>query len=246
MSTEQLLQKIGENPDRTPRHVGMILDGNRRWAAANKLAFAQGYELGAERADQLCHWALQAGVEVLSLWTWSMENFQRDSVQQEFMMALFRRYLTKALKDDFMIENEVCFKAIGRIDLMPEDIQELVKKVEERTAGFSRLTLYGCIAYGGRQEIVDATTRIVQDVSSGALSADAIDAELISQYVYPLKCPPDLIIRTGGDNRTSGFLLWHADYAEWYFSEKLFPDFDQHDFLQAIVDYQQRDRRFGR
>ncbi len=242
----QLKNDIINSRERIPQHVGVIMDGNRRWAQKHMLSLLKGYSSGAEQADDLCHWAMGLGIKVLSLWAWSTENFNRDDDQKSFIMDLFREYLSRYLKNDFLVNNNIEFKAIGRIDWMPADIQNLAHELEDKTKGCTAMRLQGCIAYGGQQEIVDSVREIAAEVKAGKITLENIDAALLTQKMYFSTPDPDLVIRTGGECRTSGFLLWHSDYSEWFFSDKLFPDFTETDFLMAVSEYQQRQRRFGK
>jgi len=246
LNAEDLLRQIHGRPDDIPRHVGVILDGNRRWAKQNKLALLKGYEVGAQRADDLCRWAMAADIHMLSLWTWSTENFNRPEDQVKGMMDLFRFYLKRYLNSSFLADHEIRFRIVGKVEMMPADIQQMAHELEEKTRHFDRMILNGCMAYGGRQEVVDAVSRIVARAAAGELAETDVTFDLLNAHMYYDDLNADLIIRTGGDRRTSGFLLWHTDYSEWYFSEKLFPDLTQEDFLTAVRDFQQRERRFGK
>ncbi|OIP96479.1 di-trans,poly-cis-decaprenylcistransferase [Candidatus Wirthbacteria bacterium CG2_30_54_11] len=239
------LEQIRSRPDRIPAHVGVIMDGNRRWAREHHLPLKEGYVKGAEKSEELFTWALDAGVRELSIWVWSTENFNRDQGQVRFMMNLFSRYIKKALKDQTFRDKMARVRFIGRVDLMPNDIQKLAHELEEETAHFDRLTINVCMAYGGRDEIVQAAREIAREVKKGTLSPDAIDEKLFFRYLAYQGVEPDLIIRTSGEERTSGFLLWHTAYSEWYFEPKYMPALTVDDFYTAILDYQGRERRFG-
>jgi tritrans,polycis-undecaprenyl-diphosphate synthase [geranylgeranyl-diphosphate specific] len=246
LNAEELLRHIHDQPDGVPRHVGVILDGNRRWAKQNKLALLKGYEVGARRADDLCRWAMGADIRMLSLWTWSTENFGRPQDQVKGMMDLFRYYLKRYLESGFLEEHEIRFRVVGKVGLMPDDIQRMAHELEDKTRRFDKMILNGCIAYGGRQEVVDACRDLAAKVAAGTLAPEEISVDLLNAHMYYDDLAADLIIRTGGDRRTSGYLLWHTDYSEWYFVDKLFPDLTEEDFLSAILDYQRRERRFGK
>lgn len=242
---QALRQQIINSKNPVPGHLAMVMDGNRRWAKANKLKLMLGHDGGAKKADALCRWAMDIGVRELSLWAFSTENFKRDQAQIDYLMEILREYIKRYLTDDFLAEHQIQVKFMGQLHRLPPDLQTMVQAMEKKTAGNTGMRLNGCIAYGGRQEIVDAMSAIAKAVAVGELSPSEITMETLSAHMYPFAKAPDLIVRTGGEQRTSGFLLWHSDYTEWYFSDILFPDFTEADFYHAVANYQARERRFG-
>ncbi|HNT30499.1 MAG TPA: polyprenyl diphosphate synthase [bacterium] len=245
-SQTDLLKKVLADPERLPRHVGVVLDGNRRWAKANGLSIRKGYEVGAKKCEELLHWAHEAGIRIISIWVWSTENFKRSQSQVNFMMKLFKTYMRKALKDHFVPQEQTRIKFIGRLDMMNSDLQLLARDLEEETKDNRGLQINVCMAYGGRNELVDAARHLAEKVKRGELRVKNIDEKALTAATYYDGPDIDLVIRTSGEQRTSGFMLWHTAYSEWYFEKKHFPDLEKKDFLQAIYEYQQRDRRFGR
>ncbi len=246
-----LLHQIKGKP--IPEHVAVILDGNRRWAARHKLEPWEGHRLGAKKAEEFLRWCLKLGVKTTTLYTFSTENFMRPKREVEELMELFEEYLNKLLYDPKLrgdIEKyRVKIKVIGRRDLLPDRLRRLVEKVEESTKDFGDHYLNLAIAYGGRAEIIDAAREIARRVRDGELSPEDIDESIFEKFLYTSHLPnpdPDLIIRTSGEERLSGFLLWQSAYSELCFMDVYWPDFREIDFLRAVRTYQRRVRRFGR
>ncbi len=246
-----LLHQVEGRP--IPEHVAVILDGNRRWAAKHRLRPWEGHRFGAEKAEEFLRWCLKLGVKTTTLYIFSTENFMRSREEVEELMELFEKYLNKLLYDPKVrgdIEKyRVRVKVIGRRDLLPGRLRDLVEKVEESTRHFDGRYLNLAIAYGGRAEIVDAAREIARRIKDGELSPEDVDEGLFEKFLYTSHLPnpdPDLIIRTSGEVRLSGFLLWQSAYSELCFIDVYWPDFREIDFLRAIRTYQQRVRRFGR
>ena len=246
-----LLHQIKDKP--IPEHVAVILDGNRRWAARRKLEPWEGHRLGAEKAEEFLRWCLRLGVKTTTLYTFSTENFMRSKREVEELMKLFEEYLNKLLYDPKLrgdIEKyRVKVTVIGRRDLLPDRLRRLVEEVEESTKDFGDHYLNLAIAYGGRAEIIDAARELARRVREGDLSPEDIDESVFEKFLYTSHLPnpdPDLIIRTSGEVRLSGFLLWQSAYSELCFMDVYWPDFREIDFLRAIRTYQRRVRRFGR
>lgn len=232
-----------------PNHIALILDGNRRWAISHGLPPWLGHRKGADKVEELLNWCLELGIKTVTLYVFSTENFHRPKREVEELMKLFEECLERLLKDERIYKHEVKVKAIGRIHLLPPRIQELLKKVEEKTKNFDKFYLNIAIAYGGRAEITDAVRKIAYDVKMGKLKPEDINERIIEHYLYTAHLPnpePDLIIRTSGEERLSGFLLWQSAYSELCFLDVHWPDFRKIDLLRAIRTYQHRQRRFGR
>jgi len=232
-----------------PSHVALILDGNRRWARRHGLPPWYGHERGAQKLEELLQWCLELGIKTVTIFVFSTENFRRDPKEVEELFKIFERYLLKYLNDKRIHEHQVRVKAIGRIHLLPERLQKLIKQVEEATKSYSKHYLNVAIAYGGRAEITDAVRKIAKDVKEGKLSLDEIDERVIERYLYTAHLPnpePDLIIRTSGEERVSNFLLWQMAYSELCFLDVYWPEFRRIDLLRAIRVYQRRHRRFGK
>lgn len=231
-----------------PQHVGIILDGNRRWAYERALEPWVGHRYGADKVEELLDWCLRLGINTLTLYTFSIENFQRPKNEVEAILKLMEEKLLKLSEDPKLYEHEVRVKLIGRRDLLPPKLKELAERVEEKTKDFNRHFLNIAVAYGGRAEIVEAIKNIAYATMHGELKPEEIDENLVERYLYTshlLNPHPDLIIRTSGEERLSGFLLWQSAYSELCFLDVYWPDFRKIDLLRAIRVYQSRKRRFG-
>ena len=232
-----------------PEHIGVILDGNRRWASARHMIPWEGHREGAEKVKQFLEWCIDLGIKTVTLYGFSTENFQRPMREVEELMKLYEENLEEVLRSDVIHKNRVCIKAIGRINLLPERIQQLIREVEEATKDYDRFYLNVALAYGGRAEIVDAAREIASKVKGGELSPEEIDEAVFEKHLYTAHLPqqdPDLIIRTSGESRLSGFLLWQSAYSELFFVDVYWPEFREIDLERAIRSFQQRQRRFGK
>ena len=234
--------------DVKPEHVAIILDGNRRWAYERSLNPWIGHQLGADKIEDLLDWCLDLDVKSITLYAFSTENFRRNPQEVNKILEIAEEKLFEILTDERIQRNKVRGKVIGRPKLLPEKLQRLIAQVEESTKDYHEHFLNVALAYGGRAEIVDATKKIAQEVETGALSPKEIDEQLFEQYLYTAHMPkqdPDVIIRTSGEERLSGFLLWQSAYSELCFLDVNWPDFRRIDFLRAVRTYQRRRRRFG-
>ncbi len=232
-----------------PRHIGVILDGNRRWALSRDLAPWEGHRWGASKVEEFLKWCIELGIKMVTLYVFSTENFQRPKREVEELMRIAEENFDKVLKSEVIHKNRVCVRVIGRLHLLPENLRYLIYRVEEATKLYDRFYLNLAIAYGGRAEIIDAVRVISGMVASGELSPDSIDEETFQRFLYTSYLPqqdPDLIIRTSGESRLSGFLLWQSAYSELFFIDVYWPEFREIDLYRAIRSYQQRSRRFGR
>lgn len=232
-----------------PEHIAIILDGNRRWASEKSLNPWLGHEKGAEKVEQLLDWCLELGVKSITLYAFSTENFNRSPLEVEEIMRIAEEEFEKILTNDRIHNNEVHVKTIGRAHLLPARLQQLIKDVEEATKDYDQHFLNIALAYGGRAEIVDAAKKIAQEVKEGNLSLEEIDEQLFEKYLYTAHMPEqdtDLIIRTSGEERLSGFLLWQSAYSELCFLDVYWPDFRWIDFLRTVRTFQSRRRRFGK
>lgn len=231
-----------------PKHVGIILDGNRRFAKKLMLQPWKGHEWGANKVKQLFEWAHELGVKELTLYAFSEENFNRPETEFNFLMDLFKKEYQSMIDnpDSAKIdEYGIRIKFIGRIHKFPEEVQTIMQELMHKTQQYTNYTVNIAMAYGGRSEIVDATKQIAEQVQEGTLDINSITEDTFSQYLY-MADEPDLIIRTS-EHRLSGFLLWQASYAELIFlPDKLWPEFEKNDFVQCIEEYKQRKRRFGK
>ena len=242
-----LIEQIKYGP--MPEHIGIILDGNRRWATEKALNSTAGHWAGAKVGEEVLDWCLEYGIKTLTLYTFSTENFSGPSEEVNSILKIVEEETRKLGRDSRLHSQEVRVKAIGRTDLLPETLQDVFKRLEDETSMYDRHFLNLAIAYTGRAEIVDATKKIVEDVHQGNLSPQQIDEDTFHKYLYTAHLPnpnPDLVIRTSGEERLSGFLLWQSAYSELVFEDVYWPEFRKIDFLRAIRLYQRRHRRFGR
>jgi undecaprenyl diphosphate synthase len=231
---------MGSSARTLPAHVGIIMDGNGRWAAARGLPRVEGHRRGAERSRDVILHAADLGIEALTLYTFSMENWQRPPSEISVLMKILSYYLEKEL--DKLLDEGIRFRSIGEIWRLPEDIQKLIRDAERRSSGNTRMTLVGALSYGGRNEIL----RAVKKLLSSPVAPDTITEESFTGLLDTADLPPpDLIIRTSGEQRLSNFLLWQSAYAEFYFTDVLWPDFTKERFDEALRDYRLRERRFG-
>jgi tritrans,polycis-undecaprenyl-diphosphate synthase [geranylgeranyl-diphosphate specific] len=232
-----------------PEHVAIILDGNRRWASNKALIPWVGHRHGANKIDDLMDWCIELDVKFITLYAFSTENFLRPKKEVEEIMKLIEEKLRSILENERIHENRIRVKAIGRLDLLPESIQEVIQRVEEATKMYNDRFLNVALAYGGRAEIVDATKKIADEVKNGELKTEDINEQLFENYLYTAHMPKqdaDLIIRTSGEERLSGFLSWQSAYSELCFVDVNWPDFRLIDLLRAVRTYQRRKRRFGK
>jgi len=234
-----------------PEHIGVILDGNRRWARMHGLAPWLGHRVGAKKVEDLLRWCLDLGIKTVTLYALSTENFRRTPREVAELLRLLEEKLRELKESELVRRHRVRVKVIGRLELLPPRLRELVREVEEATRDHDGHFLNIAVAYGGRAEIVDAVRKIARDVRAGRLSPEEIDEELFESYLYTGYLPedvrdPDLIIRTSGEERLSGFLLWQCAYSELCFVDVYWPEFRRIDLLRAIRTYQRRQRRFGR
>lgn len=224
---------------KNPKHIAIILDGNRRFARKKKLNKWQGHEAGGRKIKDLLKWCQEVGVKELTLYTFSTENFNRDKKEVGFLMNLFRKQIKK-LKDDPRIDkNKIKVRFIGRLSLFPKDLQKEMEEVMKKTSRYGRFKLNFAMGYGGRQEIVDAVNKLLR---KGVRKANE---KTLGGNLY-MADEPDLLIRPGGELRISNFLLWQMAYSEFYFTDKLWPEFTKKDLVKAIEEYKRRKRRFGK
>jgi undecaprenyl diphosphate synthase len=227
-----------------PRHIAIIMDGNGRWAKARGLPRAAGHRQGAEAARKVLRAAGEAGVECLTLYAFSSENWRRPKAEVNDLMGLLGFYIRKEL--DALHREGVRLKIIGDHRAFPPDVAAMVDQAVERTAGNSRMTLAVALNYGARKELAEAARGLARRVAAGEIEAEAIDEQLIDSSLDTAGLPPlDLLIRTSGEKRLSNFLLWQSAYAELMFVHTLWPDFDGAALRAAIADYGARERRYG-
>lgn len=227
-----------------PTHVAIIMDGNRRWARKRNIDYRLGHKEGAKTLEKIVRYAKKAGIKYITVYAFSTENWKRTSEEVSALMLLLKTYL-----DDYgkrADTENIKVKVLGDITALTPGLQKSIKKCEERTKDNDGIYFSICINYGGRDEIVHAVKNIAQDVKDEKIEIDDINEELMNNYLYTKEIPdPDLIIRTSGELRTSGFLTWQSVYSEYLFMDKYWPDFSEDDIDFAIKEYQKRNRKFG-
>jgi len=227
-----------------PRHIAIIMDGNGRWAKERGLARIQGHEKGADSLRQVVEGCAEMGVEFLTVYAFSTENWTRPAAEVTALMQLLEIFIEKETAE--LVTKGIRLQAIGRLTDLPESCQKKLHESIEATSKGTALTLILALSYSGRAEITDAVKSIVRDVQSGHIDSAMIDPELISRHLYTRCYPdPDLLIRTSGEMRLSNFLLWQLSYTEIVVTAKLWPDFDKQDLREAISEFNRRDRRYG-
>lgn len=228
---------------RIPQHVAIIMDGNGRWAKARGMERTMGHAEGADTVHEITTAATKLGIKYLTLYTFSTENWNRPAAEVSALMAL----LLKHLEEELFVKNNVRFTTIGDLTRLPEDVRQAVRDLEERTKNNTNTCLVLALSYSSKWEITKAMRDIATEVKEGKLNADDITEETISQHLTTNFMPdPDLMIRTGGEQRLSNYLLWQCAYSEFYFTDTYWPDFKEEDLCKAIVEYQSRQRRFGK
>ncbi len=244
MSATQTQLLLDVPLEKRPRHVAIIMDGNGRWAQRQKLPRIRGHQQGAKTVRVITEECARIGIEQMTLYCLSSENWKRPQDELEFLMFLLSQYMIQ--ERETMMENNIRLKIIGRRDRIPADVQTAMDKSLEMTAGNTGTCLCLAINYGGRAEIVDAIRRICQKVARNEVSPDDVSETLVSEHLYTAgMSDPDLLIRTAGEMRISNYLLWQISYAEMWVTEKMWPEFTIADFHEAIGDFSKRNRRFG-
>ena len=228
-----------------PKHIAIIMDGNGRWAKQRGLERSEGHKAGARQLFKVADAAMKAGVEVLSLYAFSTENWNRPEAEVNMLMRLFAHYSRSSVKR--LNENGVRLLTMGRLELMPEMVRNSVKYAMDATAANTKFTINIGLNYGGRAELADAVTAIMQKrAASGDLATPVTEEEISGALYNPQLPPPDMVIRPGGEMRLSNFMLWEASYAELYFSPVLWPDFGEAELQKAFEEFAHRNRRFGK
>ena len=226
--------------EHVPRHVAVIMDGNGRWARARGLPRLAGHRAGTENLRPILEACVEFGIEILTIWAFSTENWRRPEAEVRGLLRILERMIRRELRE--LHKQGVKLRHIGRLDRLPERLQREVLEAIELTRDNDRIVLNVGFDYGGRAEIVQAVQQIIRD----GIPAEEVTEDLLSQYMYTAGQPdPDLIIRTGGDLRTSGFMLWQSAYTEYYITPTFWPDFGREELYEALVAFSQRDRRFG-
>ena len=239
------IDQIKKNP--VPEHVAVIMDGNRRFASSLGLSPEVGHQFGRDKIKEVLEWCFELGIKNLTIYAFSTENFNRSSSEVKTLMDLCKEELKKAFKDSRIHKNKVRIRIIGRLDTLPRDIATQAKNIMDQTEHYDKYSFNIALAYGGREEIIQAIQKIAKDVKSGKVKIEDIKESIFSKYLYTNGIPdPDIILRTSGEERISNFLLWQLAYSELYFSDVYWPAFQKKDFLNAIKTVQQRQRRYGK
>jgi undecaprenyl diphosphate synthase len=230
--------------EKLPRHIAIIMDGNGRWAKKQSLTRISGHIRGVDAVREVVTACREMGIKILTLYAFSIENWRRPADEVRALMGLLREYLVKEREE--MIKNNIRLCAIGRIEDLPPGVQETLREIVKVTEACDGMILNLALSYGGRTEILHAVQRILSDFQKGMIKPEDITLQRFSQYLWTWGLPdPDLLIRTSGEFRISNFLLWQIAYTELYVTETLWPDFGRKELVQAIADYQSRERRFG-
>ena len=232
-----------------PGHIAVILDGNRRWARKRILAQRSGHFHGADAVENLLDWCEELDISIITLYVLSAENLSRDDGELEYLYGLIEERLRKLYEDPRIHRNQMRVRAIGRIELLPESIRDIISDLDKATAGYDRRYLNVAMAYGGQNELVDAIKKIGIRIRDKSLNVDDITADHIEESLYTAYLPqpsPDMVLRTSGEKRLSGFLLWQSAYSELVFMDIMWPEFRKIDLLRAVRIYQRRRRRMGR
>lgn len=226
---------------RLPRHIAIIMDGNGRWAELRNLPREEGHKAGAKSVHEVVEICARLGIEYLTLYAFSKENWKRPKAEISMLWKLLESYLREEHK--VLIKNQLCLKVIGQRDALPFAVRRELRRVENLTKDFKRMTIVLALNYGGRAEIVEAVKKLYKDNSS---DLNSLDEKKFASYLFTSDIPdPDLLIRTSGEMRISNFLLWQIAYSEIWITQEYWPDFRKKNLLQALVDFQKRERRFG-
>ena len=226
-----------------PKHVAIILDGNGRWAERQGKSRSEGHKAGLDRFKSLSEYIINKGIKVLSVFAFSTENFKRDKKEVDYLMNLFSNGLKSSIK--FFGDRNIKVIVSGRKDNLPKKVINTINTLENKTKDNTLGILNICLNYGGKAEIIDASKEITKDVIAGKISINDINEELFKRYLYNNLIDVDLLIRTGGELRISNFMIYESAYAELYFTDTYFPDFDELEFDKALDSFNKRDRRFG-
>lgn len=231
--------------ERLPRHVAVIMDGNGRWAKKKGFLRAIGHENGVDALRRTATTAAEIGVKYLTVYAFSSENWNRPRSEVNALMSLLVSSLKKELAT--LSDNKIRLNAIGNLESLPAKCKKELMEVMDKTRHYEQMTLTLALSYGSKEELLEATRKLAHDVAIGKLKEENISEEIFEKYLTTAGLPdPDLLIRTSGEYRISNFMLWQIAYSELYFTNKLWPDFQEEDFYEALLDYQKRERRFGK
>ena len=244
MSSNTDATRYGLDPEKLPKHVAIIMDGNGRWAKQRLMNRVRGHEKGADTVRTIVTASREIGIEFLTLYAFSTENWRRSAAEVSALMRLLKHFLVS--ERDLMMRNDIRLNTIGEIERLPEDVRETLAETLRMTADNRSMVLTLALSYGGRAEILRMVASIARDVREGVLDVASIDEGLIADRLYTRTMPdPDLLIRTSGEMRISNFLLWQIAYSELAITPTLWPDFNREEYISILQDYQRRERRFG-
>ena len=232
-----------------PNHIAIILDGNRRWAKRNLVLRMDGHFHGADAVEKLLDWCEELNIKIITLYVLSAENLTRDDAELHYLYDLIKTRLEKLYNDPRIHKNRMRVKAIGRVELLPESLKEILNRLDETTKNYDNHFLNVAIAYGGQNELIDAVKKIATKIKEGSIDVNTIDKDVIESCLYTSHLPqpsPDMILRTSGEKRLSGFLLWQSAYSELVFMDVYWPEFRKIDLMRAIRTFQRRARRLGK
>ncbi len=232
------------DPGRIPKHVAIIMDGNGRWAKKRLMNRINGHEKGVQTVRTIVRAARRVNIAALTLYAFSTENWQRPKAEVSGLMTLLRRFLDT--ERETLFKNNIRLNTIGQTDRLPDKVRNKLETVIAETASHDKMVLTLALSYGSRAEIVDMVKKIASAAKAGSIDPERVSPEMIADHLYTRDLPdPDLLIRTSGEQRISNFLLWQIAYAEMFFTPTLWPDFGEEEFIQILMDYQKRERRFG-
>ena len=234
--------------EKVPRHIGIIMDGNRRFARKLMMKPWMGHEWGAKKLRSVLEWSKELGIKEITFYAFSIQNFNRPKYEFDYLMDVFCKEFDDLMKDENLAklkEDGVRIDFIGRLSMFSEKVHSRMLKLMELTKENDKYHIHFAMAYGGREEVLDAVCKIAEQVKKGELDVSAINEETFAKNLY-LNSDPDLVIRTGGERRTSNFLTWQSTYSELIFLDKHWPELEKEDFIAAIQEYSERDRRFGK
>lgn len=241
----EFLLNLSMKVEKVPRHIGIILDGNRRFAKRLMIKPWKGHEWGAKKIEKLIEWVSEYKIKELTLYTLSVQNFfSRPKDELNYLFDLFKKELGSLMNDKKFDKYKIKINFIGRLNLFDKELQKLMEKIMEKTKGNKNITINFAMAYGGREEIIDAVKKIAQQTKEGKLNINKINEDSFGDFLY-LKDSPELIIRTGKEKRTSNFLNYQAGYSEWIFLDIMWPEFKKEDFVKCLNEFSSRKRRFG-
>jgi tritrans,polycis-undecaprenyl-diphosphate synthase [geranylgeranyl-diphosphate specific] len=240
-----LLKEVLEGP--VPKHIAIIMDGNRRFAKELGIDPTRGHLKGKDKLEEVTDWCLEVDVKILTVFAFSTENLKRKSEEIDWLMKLFADNFRRAGDDERAHKYGIKVRAIGQRSLLPKEVQDAIAYAEEKTKNYTNYLFNIAVAYGSREEMLRAIRNIAEDVKNGKLDSENINEKVFSTYLYTADLPdPDLVLRTSGEERVSNFLLWQLAYSELYFADIYWPGFRKVDFLRAIRSYQKRQRRYGK